>query len=62
MDLSSYDPGWFGLKEQRDLDPGRFTVLEALREPEPATDKYCPACNVRLAFLRFVAAVRERAA
>ena len=62
VDLSSFDPKWFGLRSRRDLGPDRFSLLEALRDPQPAMDKYCPSCNARLAFLRFVQAVRERAA
>ena len=62
VDLSSHDPAWFGLREQRELGPGRFTVVRVLHDPEPGRDKFCPTCSIRLAFLRFISKVRERTA
>src|SRR5215472_3864987 len=58
VDFCSYEPTYFG--QSAASRPGRELVL--IRDvlfPQPTKDKYCPNCGRRLAFLRFLARVRE---
>lgn len=60
-DFGSYHPSYFGL-------PGQAAtigeVLELVRPFDPSqypiADSYCDSCGHRLAFLKFLSAVRER--
>jgi hypothetical protein len=61
VDFTSYDPKYFGYP--REFSPGRDLVLfREIENPQVGKDKYCVECNRRLAFLRFLADLRERAA
>ncbi len=61
VDFGSYHPSYFNL-------PGQTAtvgeVLELVRTidptPYPIADSYCDSCGHRLAFLKFLSAVRER--
>jgi len=59
VDFTSYDPEFFG--QGRGFRPGKDVVfVRDVLDPQPTKDKYCPKCGRRLAFLRFLAAVRQR--
>ena len=60
-DFGSYDPRYFSLPEKI---RSASTILEFARNFDPPAlpvmDGYCDECRHRLAFLRFVVAVRNR--
>jgi hypothetical protein len=61
VDFGSHDPTFFGLSRH---DKGKlgYQKMQFLREVDNiyiGQDKYCPACNLRLAFLKFVKAARD---
>jgi hypothetical protein len=59
--LASYDPTYFG--RPLGAPVGRdMQLVRAIRDPRPTIDKFCPACERRLAFLRFVKQARTVAA
>ena len=57
-DFSSYDPKYFNRPRGTKLGLPEFTFVRQRREPAQAKDKFCPSCERRLAFLRFLRAVR----
>jgi hypothetical protein len=57
-DFASYDQAYFNRPREARQGLGEFVFVRQLLHPVPAKDKYCPACSRRLAFLRFLAAVR----
>ena len=57
-DFSSYDPAYFNRASGTTLGLREFVFIRQVADPAPAKDKYCPTCHRRLAFLRFLAAVR----
>jgi len=60
VDFSSYDPKYFGLPRKRNLGLGYdFEFVKDLKDVSIRKDKYCPACGLRLGFLRFVQSARE---
>ena len=60
-DFSSYDPTYFG--RPLGTPVGReMQLVRVIRDPQPGVDKFCPTCQRRLAFLRFVAQARAVAA
>ena len=61
-DFSSYDPTYFGRPARTPLGRPYMQLVRAVRDPRPALDKFCPQCQHRLAFLRFVAQARAVAA
>ena len=61
-DFSSYDPTYFGLPRSARLGRPYMQLVRTLRDPHAGTDKFCPQCRRRLAFLRFVAQARAVAA
>jgi hypothetical protein len=60
VDFSSYDPTCFsrvrGTRPEREL-----VFVRDVLNPQQTRDKFCPGCGKRLAFLRFLARVRETA-
>ena len=58
VDFSSYDPEYFNRTRSTKLGIEEFVFVRELREPGRAKDKFCVRCRRRLAFLRFVGAVR----
>ncbi len=58
VDFGSYAPDFFGQSHRVRYGKG-VTFLRDVLDPHPTKDKYCPNCGRRLAFLRFLAAVRE---
>jgi len=61
LDFGSYAAGYFGQARRARLGQG-LTLVRQISEPRVSKDKYCPNCARRLAFLRFLADVRERGA
>lgn len=59
FELGSYDPDFFGLHAQTQVDYRDMRYLRELQAPKIEKDKYCPSCNCRLAFLRFVSRARD---
>ena len=59
VDFGSRDPAFFGLPRHARIG---FDKMQFLRDvpATPGHDKYCPDCGLRLAFLKFVVAARER--
>ena len=61
-DFSSYDPTYFGLPAGARVGRPDMQLVRPILDPRPAVDKYCPQCQHRLAFVRFVAQARAVAA
>jgi hypothetical protein len=61
-DFSSYDPTYFGLPHGTPLGRPHIQFVRRIQDPRANTDKFCPRCQRRLAFLRFVAQARAVAA
>lgn len=57
-DFSSYDPTYFNRPLGSTLGLREFVFIRQIADPAPTKDKYCPTCERRLAFLRFLFAVR----
>lgn len=60
-DFLSYDPTYFGRPLGRLVD-GDIRYVRRYSDPRCTIDKYCPACDRRLAFLHFVERARDVAA
>jgi hypothetical protein len=58
VDFGSYAPDYFGRSHRVRYGKG-LTFVRDILDPQPTKDKYCPSCGRRLAFLRFLADVRE---
>lgn len=54
FDMSSFDPEVFGLEKSKAISPSDFQFLTAIENPSIERDKFCLACNMRLAYLLFV--------
>lgn len=61
VDFGSYAAEYFGQSYRVRLGKG-LTFVRDVADPQPSKDKYCANCGKRLAFLRFLACVRERGA
>jgi hypothetical protein len=61
VDFSSYAPTYFGRPLGRPVG-GDMQLVRGVQDPRPAIDKFCPVCQRRLAFLRFVVEARAVAA
>jgi hypothetical protein len=59
VDFGSQDPGYFGLPPRTRIGLDRMQFVRDIAEPRIETDKFCPRCGHRLAFLRFVDAARQ---
>jgi hypothetical protein len=57
-DFSSYDPRYFGLAANARIGRPDMQLVRTIHDPQPGIDKFCPQCQYRLAFLRFVAQAR----
>ena len=60
VDFGSFDPTYFGLPRNARIGYQFMRLVQPLREPMPGRDKFCPSCNLRLSFLRFVDAARKQ--
>jgi hypothetical protein len=58
VDFGSYDPTYFGLPRKHRI--GFPQHLRSVTTIGIDKDKYCPKCHKRLAFLKFLGAVRNR--
>ena len=61
-DFTSYDPAYFNRPRGTKLGLGEFVFIRELSDPTAGKDKFCPRCQQRLAFLRYLVQVRERSA
>jgi hypothetical protein len=59
VDFSSYNPEYFGFPKNKKVGLQDFNFLINITDTSLRVDKYCPECNKRLAFLRFVSLCRE---
>ena len=60
VDFGSRDPVYFGLPPRTRIGFDRMQFVRTGDDPRPETDKFCPSCAHRLAFLRFVDSARRR--
>lgn len=60
MEFSQYDPHYFGLLSSQELKYGKMQFIKSVREPQVGKDKYCPSCQKRLSFIKFVLEVRNK--
>jgi hypothetical protein len=60
VDFGSYDPTFFGLPPKARIGYQYMRLIEPVRQPTLSKDKYCPTCNLRLSFLRFVHRSRQQ--
>jgi hypothetical protein len=58
-DFSSFDPTYFGRPTGTPLGRPHIRFMRTIRDPRPSVDKFCPQCEQRLAFLRFVVQTRD---
>lgn len=54
VDFGSYDPTHFGFKKDKKIGHGYFNFVRDINDKDLKIDKYCPNCNCRLPFLKFV--------
>lgn len=59
VDFGSFHPDYFGLPRNARIGYEKMQFVRAVPEVFIGKDKYCPQCNLRLAFLKFVVAARE---
>lgn len=59
VDFGSYDPAYFGLPSKHRLTFQNMRAIRNVQNPSVGKDLYCQNCGKRLAFLKFVAAVRD---
>jgi hypothetical protein len=60
VDFGSSDPTFFGLPRNARIGYQFMRALRRIEAPTLGKDKYCPACNRRLSFLRFVHQARQQ--
>lgn len=60
VDFGSTDPTFFGLPRNARIGYRFMRLVQPLREPELGKDKFCPSCNLRLSFLRFILQARHQ--
>jgi len=58
VDFSSYDPTFFNRPRGAKRGLGEFVEVREITNPSRGKDKFCPVCERRLAFLRFLSRVR----
>jgi hypothetical protein len=59
LDFGSYRPEAFGFKDERRLNFDDFEFIKDIHHPHVELDKFCPACHMRLKFLKFLYTIRE---
>ena len=59
LDFGSYDPTYFGLPKGTKIGYEKMQFLKSIEKPSVGKDKYCPSCNRRLAFIRFLLRARD---
>jgi len=60
VDFDSRDPTFFGLPRNARIGYQYMRLVQTVREPMLSRDKFCPACDLRLSFLRFVHQARQQ--
>lgn len=60
VDFGSFDPTFFGLPRNARIGYQYMRLIQPVREPPLGRDKFCPSCNLRLSFLRFVNQARQQ--
>jgi hypothetical protein len=59
VDFGSFHPEFFGLPPKAEIGYAKMQFMRSVPEVFLGKDKYCPQCNLRLAFLKFVVAARQ---
>jgi hypothetical protein len=59
VDFGSYKPSYFGFPDNKKIGLQDFNFIKEITVKSLRVDKYCPECDKRLAFLKFVAVCRE---
>lgn len=60
VDFGSHDPTFFGLSRSARIGYEFMRLVQPIQEPALGKDKFCPSCNLRLTFLRFVHEARQQ--
>ena len=60
VDFGSNDPAFFGLPRNARIGYQYMRLIQPLRGLTLSKDKFCPACDLRLSFLRFVHQARQQ--
>lgn len=61
VDFGSYDPTYFGFPKGKRVGLEDWNFIKDVTDKELRKDKYCPNCNHRLAFLKFLDVCRKNA-
>jgi hypothetical protein len=59
VDFSSYKPEYFGFSSDKKIGLQDFNFVRQVADKSLRVDKYCPHCDKRLAFLKFVNGCRQ---
>lgn len=60
LEFTQYRPDYFGLPVGKKLRDRDLVLVHRLGTPSLGRDQYCPDCQYRLAFLRFIQAARDK--
>ena len=58
--FGSHDPTFYGLPRNARIGYQCMRLVQPVPEPTLGRDKFCPVCNLRLSFLRFVHQARQQ--
>ena len=59
VDFDSFHPEYFGLPQNAKIGYEKMQLVREWNDVFIGNDKYCAQCNLRLAFLKFVASARQ---
>ena len=59
VDFSSYTSEYFGFQNAHLISLKNFSFIKDIRNPQSEFDKFCPTCNRRFKFLKFMQSIRE---
>ncbi len=59
LDFTSVASEFFRFKKEKTINPSDFQFLKIIKNPAIGKDKFCPSCNMRLAYLLFIEKTRE---
>ncbi len=59
IDFSSYDATFFGFHPTKTLGISDWAYIRSVQDKELRNDKYCPNCQYRLSFLKFIYKCRQ---
>ena len=54
VDFGSFDPTYFGFPTGQKVGLEHFNFVRDVRDNSLRKDKYCPSCQYRLSFLKFM--------